>query len=136
MVNEDEYVNASAVSELMAYDFNSFGVDPSTKLLELGREKYGNQNIDLGRGEELPYEKLFFKGVMAECTMSLMEDFKKTINESYRVLQDQGYFIISDVYARKPEYLEELKKHNVNSCLSTTCAYTARAVRCFNIIGG
>jgi len=99
------------------YDFNSFGVDPSTKLLELGREKYGNHNIDLGRGEELPYEKLFFNGVMAECTMSLMEDFKKTINESYRVLQDQGYFIISDVYARKPEYLEELQKHNVNSCL-------------------
>ena len=99
------------------YDFNSFGVDPSTKLLELGREKYGNHNIDLGRGEALPYENLFFKGVMAECTMSLMEDFKKTIMESNRVLEDKGYFIVSDVYARRPEYLEEVQKHNVNSCM-------------------
>ena len=64
------------------YNLNAFGVDPSIKLLELGKEKYGNHNIELGRGEELPYKNEFFKGVMAECTMSLMEDFKKTIMES------------------------------------------------------
>ena len=99
------------------YNLNAFGVDPSLKLLELGKEKYGNHNIELGRGEELPYENSFFKGVMAECTMSLMEDFKKTIMESNRVLEDKGYFIVSDVYARRPEYLEEVQKHNVNSCM-------------------
>lgn len=99
------------------YNLNAFGIDPSSKLLELGREKYGNHNIALGRGEELPYENEFFNGVMAECTMSLMEDFKKTIHESNRVLKDKGYFIVSDVYARKPEYLEEVQKHNVNSCM-------------------
>jgi len=99
------------------YNLNAFGVDPSLKLLQLGKEKYGNHNIELGRGEELPYENSFFKGVMAECTMSLMEDFKKTIMESNRVLEDKGYFIVSDVYARRPEYLEEVQKHNVNSCM-------------------
>ena len=99
------------------YNLNAFGVDPSLKLLQLGKEKYGNHNIELGRGEELPYENSFFKGVMAECTMSLMEDFKKTIMESNRVLEDNGYFIVSDVYARRPEYLEEVQKHNVNSCM-------------------
>ena len=99
------------------YNLNSFGVDPSTKLLELGRKKYGNHNIELGRGEELPHENSFFKGVMAECTMSLMEDYKKTIMESYRVLEDKGYFIVSDVYARSPEYLGDVQKHNVKSCM-------------------
>ncbi|WP_160689797.1 DVU_1556 family methyltransferase [Clostridium sp. C2-6-12] len=99
------------------YNLESFGVDPSIKLLELGKEKYGNHNITLGRGEELPHKDGFFKGVMAECTMSLMEDFKKTIEESYRVLEDKGYFIISDVYARRPEYIEEVQKHNINSCM-------------------
>ncbi|WP_224037948.1 DVU_1556 family methyltransferase [Clostridium gelidum] len=99
------------------YNLNAFGVDPSLKLLQLGKEKYGNHNIELGRGEELPYENSFFKGVMAECTMSLMEDYKKTIMESNRVLEDKGYFIVSDVYARRPEYLEEVQKHNVNSCM-------------------
>ena len=99
------------------YNLNAFGVDPSLKYLELGKEKYGNHNIEFGRGEQLPHKNTFFKGVMAECTMSLMEDFKKTIMESNRVLEDKGYFIVSDVYARRPEYLEEVQKHNVNSCM-------------------
>jgi ubiquinone/menaquinone biosynthesis C-methylase UbiE len=99
------------------YNLNAFGIDPSLKLLELGKERYGNHNIEFGRGEQLPYKNAFFKGVMAECTMSLMEDLKKTIMESNRVLEDKGYFIVSDVYARRPEYLEEVQKHNVNSCM-------------------
>lgn len=99
------------------YNLNAFGVDPSLKLLKLGKAKYGNHHIELGRGEELPHKNEFFKGVMAECTMSLMEDFKKTIMESNRVLEDKGYFIVSDVYARQPEYLEQVQKHNVNSCM-------------------
>jgi len=99
------------------YNLDAYGVDPSAKLLELGKKKYGNRNIELGRGEELPYKNGLFKSVMAECTMSLMEDFKKTIQESNRVLEDKGYFIVSDVYARKPEYLEEVQKYNINSCM-------------------
>lgn len=99
------------------YNLNAFGVDPSEKLLELGKKKYGDRNIQIGRGEELPYKDKFFRGVMAECTMSLMEDFRKTIQECYRVLEDEGYLIVSDVYARKPEYLEEVQKHNINSCM-------------------
>ncbi|HEY8803518.1 MAG TPA: methyltransferase domain-containing protein [Clostridium sp.] len=99
------------------YNLDSYGVDPSLKLLGLGKKKYGNHHIEIGKGEELPHKNGFFKGVMAECTMSLMDDFKKTISESYRVLQDKGYFIVSDVYARRPEYLEEVQNHNVNSCM-------------------
>lgn len=86
-------------------------------MLELGREKYGDHNIKVGSGEELPHKDKFFDGVMAECTMSLMDDFKRTISESNRVLKDRGYFIISDIYARRPEYLDEVQKYNINSCL-------------------
>ncbi|MBU3175866.1 methyltransferase domain-containing protein [Clostridium estertheticum] len=99
------------------YKLNAFGVDPSLKLLGLGKGKYGNHQIDFGRGEKLPYKNEFFKGVMAECTMSLMDDFEETIKESYRVLENDGYFIVSDVYARRPEYLEEVQKHDINSCM-------------------
>jgi len=99
------------------YNLDAFGVDPSLKLLKLGKEKYGDHQIELGHGEELPHKNRFFNGVMSECTMSLMDDFKKTITESHRVLSDKGYFIVSDVYARRPEYLEEVQKHKVNSCM-------------------
>jgi len=99
------------------YNLDSYGVDPSLKLLNLGKEKYGNHHIEIGCGEKLPHKNEFFNGVMAECTMSLMNDFKKTIMESHRVLESKGYLIVSDVYARRPEYLEEVQKHNVNSCM-------------------
>lgn len=99
------------------YNFDSFGIDPSVKLIELGKEKFGNSKIEIGKGEELPYKDLYFNGVFAECTMSLMTDYEKTIRESKRVLLDKGYFIISDVYARKPEYLEAVQKYNINSCM-------------------
>jgi len=99
------------------YNLDAFGVDPSVKLLKIGEDKYGNHNIDFGHGEELPHIDNFFDGVMAECTMSLMDDYKKTIMESYRVLKDKGYFIVSDVYARRPEYLEDVQKNEIHSCM-------------------
>jgi len=99
------------------YNLDAFGVDPSLKLLKIGKDKYGDHNIKFGRGEELPHKNELFKGVMAECTMSLMDDYKKTIRESFRVLQDKGYFIVSDVYARRSEYLGEVQNSNVNSCM-------------------
>jgi ubiquinone/menaquinone biosynthesis C-methylase UbiE len=99
------------------FELNAYGIDPSLKLLELGREKYGDLQTTLGKGEELPYPDSFFDGVFAECSMSLMEDYRKAILESRRVLEDGGYYIISDVYARKPEHLEELQRQKVNSCM-------------------
>lgn len=99
------------------YKFDSFGIDPSNKLLELGKNKYENIKIIPGRGEKLSFEDSFFNGVFAECTMSLMDDWKKTVLEANRVLKIGGYFIISDVYARRTEYIDELQECNINSCM-------------------
>lgn len=99
------------------YSFDSYGIDPSHKLLHVGKSKYKNLKLIEGRGEELSFEESFFNGAFAECTMSLMEDYKKTASEAYRVLKNGGYFIISDVYARKPEYINELQQCNINSCM-------------------
>ena len=69
-----------------------------------------------GRGV-LPYEAGCFDGVFAECTLSLMESCKATIKEVYRVLKPCGLFVVSDMHARNPEYIDELKKMGVKSCL-------------------
>lgn len=99
------------------YNINSFGVDPSLKLIELGKSKYNVQNVVSGEGEKLPYNDMSFDGVLAECTMSLMSDYKKTITECQRVLKPNGYFVISDVYARRPEYIYGVQEFNVKSCM-------------------
>jgi arsenite methyltransferase len=94
----------------------AFGIDPSEKLLKLGRDRY-DLSLVKGEGECIPYEGNFFDLVFTECTLSLMEDHRKTIKEAYRVLKPHGYFIISDVFAKRPEYIEDLKRTEVRSCL-------------------
>lgn len=95
---------------------DAFGIDPSKKLIGLGKDKYGI-SLTQGRGESLPYNDNFFDLVLTECTLSLMDDYEKTINEIYRVLKTGGYFIVSDVFAKRTEYIEKLKETGVKSCL-------------------
>lgn len=98
------------------FGIEAYGIDPSEKLIKQGKDKYKLPLI-IGRGELLPYEENFFDLVFTECTLSLMEDPEKTMEEVYRVLKPSGYFIISDIFAKRPEYIEELKKAEVVSCL-------------------
>lgn len=95
---------------------DAFGIDPSKKLIELGKRK-GNLPLILGSGESLPYSNDFFDLVFTECTLSLMDDQKRALNEISRVLKPKGYYIISDVYGKRPEYISDLRKTNVQSCL-------------------
>lgn len=94
----------------------TFGIDPSELLIKLGKDRF-NLDLDLGKGENLPYKDNYFDIVFTECTLSLMDDHKETLKEIYRVLKPHGYYIISDVYARAPEYIKDLKKIEVESCL-------------------
>ena len=99
------------------FSLDSYGIDPSSKLLGLGKLKYKDINITLGRGENICFQDEFFNGVLAECTFSLMSSWKKTLIEGKRVLKTGGYFIISDVYGRNVEHIKELNACNVNSCM-------------------
>lgn len=99
------------------YGMNTVGIDPSQKLIAMGRDKYKNINLINGRGEELPFENENFHGVFAECTLSLMDDLNVVIEEVYRVLKNYGYFIITDVYAKNPHFTNKLNALSINSCI-------------------
>lgn len=93
------------------------GIDPSQTLLRQGKDKNPGLKIQEGRGEDIPFENGVMDGVFAECTLSLMEDLDKTINEAFRVLKEKGFFVITDVYARNPEYISLLEDYNFRSCM-------------------
>ena len=98
------------------HNIKSYGIDVSQKLINIGKEKY-NIPLIYGEGESLPFKDKFFHGVFAECTLSLMNNLEKTLAEIYRVLEKEGYLIITDVNAENTEYIPELNKTNVGSCL-------------------
>lgn len=99
------------------YNIKAVGIDPSEKLIDIGKKNYGHLNFVRGRGEQIPFENEKFHGVFAECTLSLMENLDSVISEVFRVLKIGGWFIATDVYAKKPEFIDELQGISVNSCM-------------------
>lgn len=99
------------------YGFNAVGLDPSDILISESKKKYPDLNILKGVGEKLPVENNSLDGVFAECTLSLMDDLDMVLDECIRTLRKDGYFVITDVYARRPEHLYELNDIKFRSCL-------------------
>lgn len=83
------------------HGISAVGVDPSEKLIAEAREHCPGAEFILGSGEELPCGAESFACVLAECTLSLM-DVDRAVAQVHRVLKDNGWFVITDVYARNP----------------------------------
>ncbi|MEJ8553022.1 DVU_1556 family methyltransferase [Tepidibacter sp. Z1-5] len=98
------------------FEIDAFGIDPSHKLINRGRE-LKNLPIIEGVGESIPYDNKYFDAVFAECTLSLMKKYEDTLQEIHRVLKPGGFVIISDVFAKEPDYIDELKNSDIQTCL-------------------
>ena len=98
------------------HGIRAVGIDPSEKLIQEAKERSGDADFFLGKGENIPFECERFHCVLAECTLSLM-DTDRSIREVSRVLKDNGWFIVTDVYARNPDAVSELAEFSINSCM-------------------
>ena len=87
----------------------TIGIDPSEKLIEDARKRYGFADFLTGRGEDLPFESECFTCVFAECTLSLMENLNRVLKETFRVLKGGGRLVVTDVYARNAREVSGLR---------------------------
>jgi ubiquinone/menaquinone biosynthesis C-methylase UbiE len=99
------------------YGLDAIGLEPSELLISEAERKYPGICILRGVGEKIPAGDMSLDGVFAECTLSLMDDLYAVVDECSRVLRKGGYFVISDVYARRPEHIQELHAFSFKSCL-------------------
>ncbi|WP_263833130.1 DVU_1556 family methyltransferase [Sulfurospirillum oryzae] len=93
------------------------GIDPSEKLLAVAKAKNPFATFISGSGDSLPFENESFECVLAECTLSLMNDLHVTLKEVFRVLEKGGWFVINDVYAKNPETISQLDNFSITSCM-------------------
>lgn len=100
-----------------AHHFRAIGIDPSVKLISEAQKAYPDSDFVVGSGENLPFQAGSFDCVFAECTLSLMDDLEHAIAQVFRVLKENGWFIITDVYAKNPGAIEELNHFAVSSCM-------------------
>lgn len=94
-----------------------FGVDPSARLL--GEARRGNPSLRLARarGERLPFADGRLDALVAECSLSLMDNVVDALREFARVLRVGGRLILSDMYARSPTGIPLLRRLPVGCCL-------------------
>jgi len=76
------------------------GLDISKGMLEVGKEKIKNLNIEdsvelvLGDSENIPYEDNFFDAITVSYGVRNFENLNKGLQEIYRVLKPGGIFVV------------------------------------------
>jgi ubiquinone/menaquinone biosynthesis C-methylase UbiE len=92
------------------YHLCTFGVDASAQPLADGRKRYGALPLLLARGEQLPITDAQLDSVIAECSLSVMDDAAQALRECQRVLKASGVLILTDIYARSAEGAPVLRR--------------------------
>jgi ubiquinone/menaquinone biosynthesis C-methylase UbiE len=82
------------------YGLNAIGIDPSTVILERGRQRNPDLPLLEGSGEQLPLAAGTIDGIVVECALSVMADKQKALAEFNRILVPGGKLIVTDLYAR------------------------------------
>jgi arsenite methyltransferase len=76
------------------------GVDSNQRVLQEARSLYPECEYYYASAEKLPFVDQQFDYVLAECTLSLFTHPKTALTEVARILKDQSYLLISDIYAK------------------------------------
>lgn len=79
---------------------HAIGVDISETRLSQGKNRKPGLSIIQATGESLPFDDAVMDGVIAECSLSVMEQVELVLTEIERILVKRGVLAITDVYAR------------------------------------
>jgi arsenite methyltransferase len=100
------------------YGLNAVGVDLSAVLLLQGKERAPDLCLIQAVGEDLPFDDGSVDGVIAECSLSVMQDVERVLAEIRRILLPQGKLGISDIYIRYTEGAMPLRNIPCRGCIS------------------
>jgi SAM-dependent methyltransferase len=92
---------ASAEYLSRIYRLTAVGLDISQELIGLGLAQRPGVNLVHGNGERLPFARVSLDAILAECSLSLLQDLEHTLAQCYEALRPGGSLIVTDIYARK-----------------------------------
>lgn len=104
------------VRYLRSQGFRAMGIDCAPNPVPAKASVRGPVTRIVARAEDLPFADGAIDGILAECSFSLFEDRQCALAECTRVLIDGGRLMISDLYARCPEAIAEVR------ALRSSCA--------------
>ena len=95
----------------------ALGLDPSRLLIQSGHRRNPGLPLLQGQGERLPVADGTVDVILAECSLSVMANVDLVLAEFRRVLRGAGRIVVSDMYARNPASIPELRQLPVACCL-------------------
>jgi len=76
------------------------GLDPSSKLLEMARNR--GISVFLGKGEEMPFQYASFGTALFVVTLCFVDSPRKILSEAARLLKSQGKVVLGLVLNESP----------------------------------
>lgn len=110
-------VGTAAATCRAEFDLEAVGLDISAGMLAEARGKHPALPLTQSPGARLPFGAGAVDAVLAECVLSLMPDLDAALAEIRRVLREDGLLIVSDLYARAPDGVPDLRGLSLGSCL-------------------
>jgi len=76
------------------FNLDIYGIDLNPSSIEK------NEKIIPANAENIPFADSSFDGILMECSFSLMNNQERVLEECFRLLKENGYLVISDMFAR------------------------------------
>ena len=96
------------------FDINAVGIDKSSALIEQGKQKYKDIDLQVGEADFVEFSSLTFDAVIMECILSVIEMKTEAIHEAYCLLRPEGKLIITDLFGNDDGMLNE--KNIIEEC--------------------
>ncbi|WP_237152914.1 DVU_1556 family methyltransferase [Oryzibacter oryziterrae] len=98
----------ASVRRLLRRALVAVGADPDPDALGAARRDTFGAAFLLASGDALPLASGTVDGVLAECVLSVMADRRRALAEWYRLLRRGGRLLLSDVYRRAANPVQEV----------------------------
>lgn len=85
---------------------NVVALDVSAEMLKLAKKKNGNIKIIVGDAENLPFAADAFDVAVAAFLIVHLKNPARFFNEVYRVLKDNGIFVITNINQKDPSLVK------------------------------
>jgi arsenite methyltransferase len=97
------------VRYLHAQAINAIGIDCAGDAAAPETRSHDTRTRIVAQAEGLPLADGSVHAVLAECSLSLFQDRERALAECARVLVDGGQLLISDLYARNPDAIAQVR---------------------------
>lgn len=92
-----------SVNCLSDMGFDIIGIDSSEKIIEIGKGKYKNINLEVMDANNINFPGNYFDLILFECSLSVMKSPKTVLSKCKELLKEDGLILISDFFFKQED---------------------------------